>query len=230
MSRFSLTHEPIRILDSSDVRVRFGETTMYKTITNDGYSEENSYERTGSSYDTNAGRHGEATTPTRNAQYSKSHAPAANLVRHVTNHSPAHASSARPHASNSLKHAPHSSSPNCSGPSTGAHPQTHVVVNVGSPPKAGDKLRASRVLFENRDVNVSENVMEREALGETVSADEEELEVPLMCSVPEHHDMEDRLGLLGYESGDSHIKDKENVRRKVHSSRIRKEHRYGNDV
>ena len=209
------------------MRVRFGETTMYTTITNDGYPEEDPscQETTRGYFDDGAQYRNHGGVTSTEAKDSPSHARAANFIRNVTNHSPAKESPLRPRLPKVSRHPSHTSDQ-----SAGAHPQTHIVVNVGSPPKAGDKLRPSRVLFENSDVNVRENVMERDMTANTTSADEEEAEIPLMCSVPEHHALEDQLGWLDCESGDSQDKNKENVRRRVHSARIRKEHRYGNQA
>ena len=102
------------------------------------------------------------------------------------------------------------------------HPQTHIVVNVGptTSPTFTEKSKASRVLFENQAINIREEIprQDRENTGEADS------EIPLMCSVPEHHLLEDKLGLL-LESDENTRQVKDDDRRRKATSRILKDNR-----
>ena len=111
----------------------------------------------------------------------------------------------------------HHSTTSAHPPTTLAHPQTHIIVNVGNPQKTFDK--SGRVLFESQDVNVREELSHSNAAMATGEEDEEEAaeeEPPLMCSVPEHHLLEDKLGLLDRpRANDADFeKDKENGKKR----------------
>ena len=80
-------------------------------------------------------------------------------------------------------------------PTHNRNPQTHIIVNVGATPANGS-TKASRVLFENQDINIREEISGTKREKENEAEAEVEPEIPLMCSVPEHHLLEDKLGLL----------------------------------
>ena len=124
--------------------------------------------------------------------------------------------------------------------SSPTHSQTHIIVNVGTPtassstasrnrPEVDNKTgNVSRVLFQNRDVNIREAVTDMgggRGREEEAEAEAEENEPLLMCSVPEHHVLEDRLGLLNYEDDNGGGRDKENKTKRGQAPKVAKDNR-----